>query len=420
MPESSTKNSAVPARRRAGVRHYVPRLLLALVVFLVTLKLADVLVGWAGGTQTRHRLRLAPNAELRHKSREFDYVFRTNKLGLRGPDVPFVKPAGTFRIVVLGDSFVAGYGVADEHVLTRLIEQELAGPRAEPGARFEVVNVGRVGTSTIRELDLYESLGRKFQPDLVILAYYLGNDLAEVVQEQTDDELAGWTPPGRVRQAAYVCFPNLYLELAMVRQSRKQLREFTRRGESEILDDVRQEAVARGRDPAAAADRYQSLSSELRADVASGVLSEQRIIDSCIEPDRLVRALDPDDHEFAVSWPRTKSHLDRLQAAVVRDGAKLAVVAIPAPFQLDPESLEFHRKLGYEARDSWLSEAPRTAVTLAAWARDRDVPYLNLTAQFRELKGPLYFVEDVHFNPEGNARAAEAIVRFVRDRKLCP
>jgi lysophospholipase L1-like esterase len=158
---------------------------------MVTLKLADVVVGSVANTRERHLLRLVPGASLRHRSNEFDYVFRTNRLGLRGPDVAFAKPAGTFRIVVLGDSFVAGYGVPEEHLLTTLLQDRLAMERpadrktAGSGfSRVEVVNVGRVGTSTIRELDLYEILGRRFEPDLVILAYYLGNDLAEANAEE--------------------------------------------------------------------------------------------------------------------------------------------------------------------------------------------------------------------------------------------
>src|SRR5262249_47196875 len=153
----------------------------------------------------------------------FDYEFRTNRLGLRGPDVPFPKPDGTFRIVVLGDSFVAGYGVADEFLLTSLLAQHLrsGAPESEQDAvsrkndvgqdkglrTIEVVNVGRVGTSTIRELDLYETIGRRFHPDLVILAYYLGNDLAEVVQEQTYAELANWHPDGWIRRTAFAWYP---------------------------------------------------------------------------------------------------------------------------------------------------------------------------------------------------------------------
>src|SRR5438105_2966314 len=139
---------------------------------MLALKLADVVAGRVANTAGRHLLRLAPEAEFRHKSNEFDYVFRTNKLGLRGPDIPFLKPPGMFRVVVLGDSFVAGYGVADEFLLTRLLEDDIAANRRPQEApekippRVEVVNIGRVGTSTIRELNLYEAIGRRFQPDL--------------------------------------------------------------------------------------------------------------------------------------------------------------------------------------------------------------------------------------------------------------
>src|SRR5215471_5352242 len=39
------------------------------------------------------------------KRDEFTAEFRTNAEGQRGPAVPFQKPPGTFRILVLGDSF---------------------------------------------------------------------------------------------------------------------------------------------------------------------------------------------------------------------------------------------------------------------------------------------------------------------------
>jgi hypothetical protein len=336
---------------------------------------------------------------------------------------------------MLGDSFVAGYGVAEEFLLTTLLEQNLRRESPDGSAtdrradsvdggrelqKIEVVNVGRVGTSTIRELDLYETIGRRFQPDLVILAYYLGNDLAEVVQERTRAELANWHPDGWTRRWAFAWYPNLYLELALIRQSRRQLREFAPRGESEIVDDLRQEARARRRNPAAAVRIYESLSPKIRHDVVSGMLSEQRIIDACIEPDRLERALDSNSAGFASAWERTAEHLDRLHRAVERDNAQLVIVAIPAPFQLDRESLEFHRKLGYRVKETWLEGRPDIAADLDNWAGHENVPFLDLTDRFRDIAKPLYFVEDVHFNPQGNAAAAEAIGSFLRGRELCP
>jgi hypothetical protein len=142
----------------------------------------------------------------------------------------------------------------------------------------------------------------------------------------------------------------------------------------------------------------------------------------------LTPALDPKDDEFQFAWGRTQSHLELLRQAVNRDGAQLVVVAIPAPFQLDRRSLEFHASLGYEVRESWLiaqqstdlqedqlqrASPPRTALALEDWARHEQVPYLDLTDRLadwiRSQGQPLYFVEDVHWNPAGNAAAAAAI-----------
>src|SRR5262249_47909045 len=170
---------------------------------------------------------------------------------------------------------------------------------------IEVINVGRNGTSTIRELDLYEQIGRRFQPDLVILAYYLGNDLAEVVEEHTSAELAEWHPDGPARRLVFWEVPNLYLELAMLRRSRREQQEFGPRGAREVIADLQSEALARGRDPQAAVARYEVLPTGIRDEVAAGTMSGQRIIDACVEPERLERALDGNSRGFAAAWART-------------------------------------------------------------------------------------------------------------------
>src|SRR3954466_15012238 len=126
------------------VRHrWLVRLGLAAVSTLLGLWLADKLVGAALHTQERHLLRLPPNLSYRHRSTEFDYVFRSNSQGLRGPEISVERPPGTSRVAVLGDSFVAGYGVRDQdtltHRLAELLDIDLA-PRT-----VQVINLGRVG-----------------------------------------------------------------------------------------------------------------------------------------------------------------------------------------------------------------------------------------------------------------------------------
>jgi hypothetical protein len=92
--------------------------------------------------------------------------------------------------------------VADDEVLTARLEKLLNTGAKTP---TEVINVGRTGSSTIREYDLYRLIARRFSPDVVVLAYFLGNDLREVVEEHDQDELRRWHPQGFVRRAPTAC-----------------------------------------------------------------------------------------------------------------------------------------------------------------------------------------------------------------------
>ena len=60
---------------------WLARLLLLLVVTAVTLKAADLALGYFWRTQEQHLLRLPAHARYRHRSTEFDYIFWTNALG---------------------------------------------------------------------------------------------------------------------------------------------------------------------------------------------------------------------------------------------------------------------------------------------------------------------------------------------------
>lgn len=91
---------------------------------------------------------------------------RINQLGLRGPEVAVRKPAGVVRILVLGDSFAFGMGVDEPHLFTTQLERSL---EAETSSDFEVVNLGVLGYATDQELILFQELGVRLSPDLVIL-----------------------------------------------------------------------------------------------------------------------------------------------------------------------------------------------------------------------------------------------------------
>ncbi len=394
-----------PERERRPNRLLL-KLTFSLLVALIALKIGDLLLGQIRETSQRHWLRLNPNVSKRHQSTEFDYVFHTNSLGFRGPDVPFGRSDETKRIVVIGDSFVAGVGVADEAVFTGKLQQQLR----EQQSTVDVVNLGRSGSSTIRELDIYRRFGRKFRPQIVVLIFFIGNDLAEIHEEMTAEELARWKPAGLVRASAYTMFPNLYLELAMIRQ----LSGAETFSEPELQALVRREASRRDREPQWAADRLGMIPQEVQTATRDGRFPVVRLLHACLDPDRHVRSLDPGDDDFETAWPRVRDHLDQLRDAVRKDNAELRIVVLPESVQVDSAAVDFNRKLGFVVKDEWLTGGCRTEDALSEWTRENQVAYLNLTDAFRASSQQLYHVWDSHLNADGHALMARALFDWLQ------
>ncbi len=94
---------------------------------------------------------------------------QTNGDGFRERSFSMTKPAGTYRIVVLGDSFTFGNGLeANERYSDRLQAW------LPPG--YEVLNFGAPGANTPQHLDTLRSRVLPADPDFVLLQWFV-NDI---------------------------------------------------------------------------------------------------------------------------------------------------------------------------------------------------------------------------------------------------
>lgn len=102
---------------------------------------------------------------------------RFNRIGYRGADLPVEKPAGTRRVAVLGDSFIAGVAVEEPDTLVGQLETMLNQDSRD--YRWESLNFGVSGNGTGQSLLAWRNFVHQFNPDVVILCFYNGNDLAD-------------------------------------------------------------------------------------------------------------------------------------------------------------------------------------------------------------------------------------------------
>ncbi len=133
----------------------------------------------------------------------------TNSRGYRDEERTLAKPAGTHRVLALGDSFAWGAGVEFEDAYPQRLERMLRRRRHEP---WEVVSLARPGMNTVEEAAQLAQEGLAYDPDLVLLGYCLNDSeddsAAELRRARDWEELheerqARRRPTGLERSALY-------------------------------------------------------------------------------------------------------------------------------------------------------------------------------------------------------------------------
>lgn len=100
-------------------------------------------------------------------------TFTTNTFGMRDREYSLQKPAGTYRIALLGPSHVMGNGVADGQTFEHLVEQRLNNEFAgSVQQNFEILNFGVDGFTLPQQLAMLEDRVLQFSPDMVIVNHY--------------------------------------------------------------------------------------------------------------------------------------------------------------------------------------------------------------------------------------------------------
>lgn len=126
-------------------------------------------------------LRYVPGAVWRFSHPEYRVEYAVNAHGFRDATThPATKPAGTVRVLLLGDSFTFGQGVEYVETWPVRVERELA---RRGLAHVELVKAGMQGADTRSELVLLRRLLPQYRPDVVVVGFLI-NDLYTNTPEQ--------------------------------------------------------------------------------------------------------------------------------------------------------------------------------------------------------------------------------------------
>lgn len=309
-----------------------------------------------------------------------EVALRFDREGLRGPERPRAKPPGTRRLALVGDSMIAAVATREERTLARRLEARLAASR--PGAGWEVMNAGVSSSSTGSELALYREVLSGYAPDLVVLVFWVGNDLADNSRELTRA-------------------PRLYFEL-------------------DAAGRLRQLPLARGplHPLADWLDRHSRLYAWQKTALRQARF-RLRGPRAGLEAVELVFA-QPEPEPVQRAWALTAALVSTFAAETAARGTRLALVAAaPAPQVYDDLWAELARRA---ARDAIPVARDHPDARLRAIALEAGVPFIALREAFvaaapsadsARLDERLYYDGRFHWNDAGNALAADAIHAFL-------
>jgi len=310
----------------------------------------------------------------------------TNQFGFNDRDYPLQKTPGVFRILVVGDSFSWAGGREGNYtaLLERMFEQR------DGTHRIDVINGGYSATHTGEQLAMLRKFGLQYNPDLVVLGFFVGNDFVDADPDRKRIIVNGiFMDISRSHEHKFLGYPIILKSrlLLFVEQKYKVWTE-SRKAQNE-----------------AAAERAQPRT-----------FSEDTYLE--IERSRL---------EFFNTSPSRPKHLQanidyifqsisEMDALLKSRDIKLVVAIYPDEFQVNEPLLKaIFEKYKLKPEDYDLKLAQNL---LKSFLESKGIPYVDFLERFQAegKKQDLYVFRNTHWNGAGNQLAADILFEDLSKR----
>jgi hypothetical protein len=173
----------------------------------------------------RENFRLSENPVLKFELEpgSVDGEFTISSAGLRDREFDRARPAGTYRIGIIGDSIAYGLTCDQPQAFAKRLEHLLASAQTD-ATRFEVLNLGVSGYNISQNVERLRTLGMSFNLDLVIYAYSLNDPQSFSLELQgltamRDKARKSMSPNDTLRR--WLSHSRVYLLLWQASQQRK-------------------------------------------------------------------------------------------------------------------------------------------------------------------------------------------------------
>ena len=320
-----------------------------------------------------------------------------NRDGLRDRDHSRAKPAGSLRIAVLGDSYAGALEVRMEETFWSVLERNLNRSAAPHGRQVEVVNFGVRGYGTAQELLTLRCCVWDYSPDVVLLAFYSGNDVSD--NSRTVDR----SPTRYARPYLTATDTGWSIDRSFHRSWRYRAGKIV----GPLIAHSRLLQIG---------NRAQNRM--LRRRTAAPAATEGWIDRDVVPDHRIYR--ETDDTAWSTAWRTTEDLMTTMAREASEHGARFAVVSVTNSIQVYPDSAVRERVAHQLGVPDLLLPGRR----VHALGERLDVPVLDLVGELQTyadrhevfLHGSANTAPGVgHWNALGHRLAGEAIAKWMAD-----
>jgi hypothetical protein len=333
---------------------------------------------------------LRPGVEGWNTGENRAYV-KINEAGWRDRPHALEKPAGVYRVAVLGDSYSEAMHVALEDTYWSRLEGLL---KSCTGKNVEVLNFSAAGYGTAQQYVALQSVALRYKPDLVLLQFTNGNDVRNNSRAlEPEKERPFFTLQGDELRldAAFASDPQFLARQTTGSEVVRRLTDYSR-----TLQMVRTVSQA-----GLVSRAHATRSDEIEAGLDLAPLAP------------------PATPQWQEAWRVTERLIDELNGLAKKNGAPLALMMVPYAIQVHPDPAvreSVRQKLGVE--DLFYPER-----RLEAFGKARGIPVVALAPEMQKVsqaeKRYLHGFDKSrpglgHWNEQGHRVAAE-----ITAQRLC-
>ncbi len=343
---------------------------------------------------------LSPNHVGEYKSWENPegYTVKTNVLGFRGEPFEVAKPEGTYRVMTVGDSFTFGFSVDNNDTYSAFLEDCLNSISSSP-TLYEVINAGYAsGFSPDSYYVFLRELAGPYQPDLVIVGFYVGNDFIDLDETKWVGEEEGLP----VRVVSSTRHVNAFGQFVFGPEQ-----PFPLRYRVPILRELHTFQFV--------VDRVNAIRLRARTNTAPGSLevADESDEDESHSLDRMNYFHADWDARHQALFDRAMHMVEAMQELAEERNYQLLVVLFPEGFQTSADWWGVVLQRPYPAPEDAYPQKP-----MRTYLQAHDIDYVDLLPALWGGGEDYYFVPNGHWTVKGNRQVSEVLCQYLQAHYL--